>query len=400
MTHNPVNRLLRRNVSIPQIAGYAAATLVGLLIVLTALQFYRDITAAATAEDSFISSDYVIISKRVAGLGNLSGTTSSANAFTATERADIAAQPWADKVGEFTSAQFNVTASVNLGGSQMSTALFLESIPDEYFDVTSSKWHYTPSSSEPLPVIISKDYLTLYNFGYAASRGMPQISEELISTVPLILTLSGNGLSANVNARIVGFSSRLNTIAVPADFMRQANLDYGTGHTPDPSRLIIKLRRAGDPNADAYLEAHGYERAGDRAASGKASYFLTIITTVVVAVGIVISLLAFFILLLSIYLLLQKNSDKISDLMLLGYTPAQVARYYQLLVARVNLIVLLLSSAILFTAATLWQSSLGTLGLTPTPIWPTLLIGLLLILIITAANLIAIRAKVRTAFRR
>lgn len=397
MSHNPVNRLLRRNVSVPQIAGYAVATLVGLLIVLTAIQFYRDMTAVEEAEDTFISSDYVIISKKVNGVGNLGG---EATTFTPTEREELASQPWAAKVGEFTAAQFNVTANVNLGGQQLSTALFLESIPDDFFDVTSSKWSYDAGSGAPVPVIISKDYLTLYNFGFAASRGMPQISEELISTLPLLLTLSGNGLSRNVNARIVGFSSRLNTIAVPSQFLSEANREFGNGETADPSRLIIKLRKAGDPQADSYLEAHGYERAGDRAAAGKAAYFTAIITGVVAAVGVIISVLAFFILLLSIYLLLQKNSEKIFDLMLLGYTPAQVARYYQLLVVKVNAGVLVISSAALWVGASAWQSSLSGLGLTPTAIWPTILIGTLLIAIITAANSIAIRNKVRGAFRK
>ena len=37
--NNPVTRLLRRNVSFGQIAGYALANFTGLLIVLTAMQF-------------------------------------------------------------------------------------------------------------------------------------------------------------------------------------------------------------------------------------------------------------------------------------------------------------------------------------------------------------------------
>ena len=38
-------KLLRKNISIWQIAGYAAATFIGLSIVLIALQFYRDVSA-------------------------------------------------------------------------------------------------------------------------------------------------------------------------------------------------------------------------------------------------------------------------------------------------------------------------------------------------------------------
>lgn len=202
---NPIRRLLRRNISGGQIAGYAVANLAGLMIVLTALQFYRDITSVSDAEDSFVSSDYLIISKRVEGISGLMGGGKPGTTFTSEERADVASQPWAAAVGEFTAADFNIGANVNMGGAHLSTALFLESIPDEFFDISPRGWDYRPGSSDPVPVIISKDYLTLYNFGFAASRGMPQISEELIGMLPLRLSLSGNGHQQWVDARIVGF---------------------------------------------------------------------------------------------------------------------------------------------------------------------------------------------------
>ena len=53
--NNIIIRLLLRNVSAGQIGGYALANLVGLVIVLTALQFYRDITSVNEDADGFIS---------------------------------------------------------------------------------------------------------------------------------------------------------------------------------------------------------------------------------------------------------------------------------------------------------------------------------------------------------
>lgn len=400
---NPIRRLLRRNISAGQIAGYAVANLVGLLIVLTAIQFYRDVTSVSEAKDSFISSDYIIISKRVTGLGLGDmfggGGGGDATTFTPAERADIASQPWAAETGEFTAADFNVSARVDMAGSSLSTALFLESIPDEFFDISPAGWDYRPGSSKPVPVIISKDYLTLYNFGFAASRGMPQISEELIGLLPLRLNLSGNGHQQWVDARIVGFSSRLNTIAVPADFMAWANSTFGEGSGADPSRLIIRLRQAGDPAATAYMEEHGYEIAGDKASGGKAAYFLSVVTSVVVAIGVIISVLAFFILLLSIYLLLQKNRAKIHDLMLLGYTPARVAGYYRSIVLWVNVGVLVLAVGGVAAASAMWHERIAALGAEGASIIPTILIGAAIILVITLGNVVAINRNVRGAFR-
>lgn len=260
-------------------------------------------------------------------------------------------------------------------------------------------WGYNPGSREPVLVIISKDYLTLYNFGFAASRGLPQISEELIGMLPLRLSLSGNGRQQWVDARIAGFSSRLNTIAVPEDFMAWANGTFGEGRGTEPSRMIIRLDRAGNPDATAYMDAHGYEIAGDKAAGGKAAYFLSVVTTVVVAIGVIISVLAFFILLLSIYLLLQKNRAKIHDLMLLGYTPGQVARYYIMVVAWVNGAVLAVALTAVTVASVLWHERLDALGASGASPVVTYIVGLAIMAAITAGNIVAIRRNVRGAFR-
>ncbi|MDE6859733.1 MAG: ABC transporter permease [Duncaniella sp.] len=399
MSNNMVWRLLRHNISAGQLAGYALANLVGLAIVLIAVQFYRDVTTVWNDEDSFISNDYLIISKKVTGLGSIFGSDEDATKFTSGEINDIASQPWAKKVGQFTSAAFNVYAKVDFGGNALQSALFLESIPDDYFDVSPQGWDYKVGSDASVPIIISKDYLTLYNFGFATSRGMPQVSEEMIGMVPLKLSLSGNGRQQWVNARIAGFSSRLNTIAVPEEFMEWANRTFADQPVGNPSRLIIMLDGAGDPAVESYLDKHSYESAGDKADNGKAAYFLSVVTTVVITVGAIISVLAFFILLLSIYLLLQKNRDKLHDLMQLGYSPARVSRYYKLIVVMVNVAVYLLAVTAVVVAAHTWSGTLSALGIESSSVIPTLLIGLGIMLVITVGNLITISRKVRLAFR-
>ena len=401
MSNNTVWRLLRHNISAGQIAGYALASFVGLAIVLTAIQFYRDVSSVWNDDDSFISKDYLILSKRVEGVSGLFGRASASagdTRFSEQDIADIASRPWVRKVGRFSSASFNVYAKVELGGSSMGSALFLESIPDEFFDVTPKGWTYEPGRSSYVPVILSKDYLSLYNFGFATSRGMPQVSEEVIGMVPLKLSLSGNGRQEWVDARIVGFSSRLNTIAVPEEFMQWANSEFSETPAEAPSRLIVMLDRPGDPQVESYLEEHGYETAGDRADNGKAAFFLSVVTTVVIGVGLIISILAFFILMLSIYLLLQKNRTKIHNLMQLGYSPAQVSRHYHLIVIAVNAGVLLTAMAVMLAASAWWSAPLRALGSEPTTVWLTAGIGIGLMLLITLGNLAAITRTIRRSF--
>ena len=397
---NPVSRLLRKNISAGQTIGYALANLIGLSIVLTALLFYRDMDSAMTGEDSFLSEDYTIISKPVEGLGSLMGGKVE---FSPEEIADIRKQPWCSDLGAFTAADFDVFAAVELGGRRMSTSLFLEAIPDQFFDELPAQWDYPEDPSlealPEVPIVISRDYLTLYNFGYAQSRGLPQISEDMVSMVPLHMSLSGNGRQANVEGRVVGFSNRLNTIAVPQAFLDYANGVFARESKHEgASRLIVKLDKPGNPEATNYFQEHKYEIAGDKIDNGRAAFFLSTVTSVVVAVGAVISLLAFFILLLSLWLLLHKNREKLCQLMLLGYTPSMVAAPYCRFVAMVNLVVGALAVVVALFAKGLWGAALESLGLQGASPWAVIGIAAVIVALLTAGSILAIRRHIQNNF--
>lgn len=395
---NLVWRLMRKNISVGQIAGYAIANFIGLSIVLTALQFYRDSTAGpADDEDAFINNDYLVISKQVSELGAAMGKSYS---FSQEEIDDLKAQPWVKDVGAFTPSFFHVSGSLDMAGRRMSTYLFFESIPDDFFDIRPEGWKFNPNDTTAIiPIIISKDYLALYNFGFASSQGMPQISENLITRIPLKISVSGNGKERKFEGRVIGFSSRLNTIAAPDEFIQWANKEFGDeDKSHDISRLIINTDDPGNPAIKKYFEEHDIDISSDKLNAGRAAYFLSIVSAVVIAIGIAISLLSFFILMLSIFLLLQKNREKLRDLMVLGYTPAQTAVNYYKLVAIVNGSIFIAAVAVMIVASQYWQPLLDSIGLRTVGVIPTIIIGLVIISIITTVNVMAINRIVKRNF--
>lgn len=398
MKHSVVWSLLKRNISKAQLAGYAIANLIGLSIVISAIQLYCDVTTVWNDEDSFISRDYLIISKKVGSLGSIiSGQNAT---FSQNDLEEIEQEPWVRRMGKFTASNFSVAASVEIGGRGLSTAMFLESIPDNFFDITPNEWHYTPNSSDPLPIIISKEYLSLYNFGFASTRGLPQISESMIGMIPLRIFVSGNGKQMWIPAQIVGFSSRLNTIAVPEEFMTWANSTFAPEVNAEPSRLIIETNSPGSPAINDFMKEHRYEVAGDKVDNGRAAYFLAVITGVVVAVGAIISLLSFFILLLSIHLLLQKNREKLHRLMMLGYSPTVVARNYYRIVAMINAGVFIGAVILMLIAKQMWSTTLEDIGISSESPWLAIGIGFIIMGLITVGNLTAISRNIRQSFPR
>ena len=386
-------KLLRKHISTSQLIGFSIANLIGLTIVILAVQFYNDVLPIFTDEESFIRKDFVIITRNISSAGAIMGTTAE---FSDEDIADIEQQPWCRKVGRFTSSKFSVVASIGGGASPMiRTMFFFESIPNSFLDVDSTSWHFNPQMPQ-VPVIMSREYLSLYNFGFAATQGMPKVSEGEVSSVPLNFNLSGNGHYDSMGGRIVGFSNRLNTIIVPDEFMRWANARYGTGEVQQPLRLIIEVNRPGDPKIQTYMDAHKYMIAGDKMASSKTYYLLTLVIIIVIVIGVLISLLSFFVLMLSIYLLLQKNTKKLQDLLMLGYSPAQVSRPYVKMVFLINVAVLIASIVLMLLARGCYMPMLREMGTKGGTVIPALVVAVVIMGAITAGNVWAIRRKINS----
>lgn len=390
MTSYSISRLLRRNVSLAQTAGYIIASLFGLSILAVGVRFWTDSSASTRAVSS-----YIVVQKHV----DTSLFGGDPPQFSRTEIAEIEAQPWERRTGRFATADFDVYARVSGMGRSMSTALFLESVPDEFMDVIPDGWDYNPAEGGTVPVVIPKEYLSLYNYGFAPARGLPQISEDMVGIVPVELSLSGRGHQQSLMARIVGFSSRINTIAVPPRFLEWANAEFGrSGGVDASSRLIIETGRPGDPRALKWIEDKGYETITDSASERVVSLASTG-SVIVLGIGGVIIALALFILTLSIHLLLYKNRPVLFELMQLGYTPSQVAKPYMKLVGCVNFAVALCALTATWGVRHMWMEPLSNVGLMGGPWWPCLTVTVGTAVLLTLVNCVTIRRMVIKAFR-
>ena len=183
---------------------------------------------------------------------------------------------------------------------------------------------------------------------------------------------------------------------MPEQFMQWSNARYGDGGISRPLRVVVEVNRPGDVKIDEYMKEHNYEIAGDKMSSGKAYYFMTVIIAIVIVVGVIISLLSFFVLMLSIYLLLQKNTRKLQDLLLLGYSPKQVARTYQIMVLAINAVVVVVAVILMFIARAYYMTTLTQLGTSGGSVLIAILVAILIMAAISVGNIYAIHRKVRS----
>jgi len=391
-------KLLRQHISWPQFVGFFFANLFGMTIVLLGYQLYCDILPIFTANDSFLKADYLVVSKKI-GMANALGQQHSG--FSKDEIADLQAQPFVKGVGQFTSTAYKAEATMGVSGMKiLNSELFFESVPDPFVDVSLDNWHYTPGDSL-VPVILPRSYIAMYNFGFAQNHSLPKINEGLVGMIDLHIQVQGKGGQGYFKGKVIGFSSKLNTILVPQSFMTWSNSHFSPDSEMPPSRLILDVTNPADQRIGTYLEDHNYELEDNNLDAEKTTYFLKLMVTLVMGVGVVISALSFYVLLLSIYLLVQKNTTKLQNLLLIGYSPSRVALPYQMLTLALNFAVLVASFSLLLMIRSYYIDIVETLfpDLPSTGVAPTLGIGLALFLFVTGINFAILWRKTISIWR-
>ena len=391
-------KLLRQHISWPQFVGFFFANLFGMTIVLLGYQLYCDILPIFTANDSFLKADYLVVSKKI-GMANALGQQHSG--FSKDEIADLQAQPFVKGVGQFTSTAYKAEATMGVNGMKiLNSELFFESVPDPFVDVSLDNWHYTQGDSL-VPVILPRSYIAMYNFGFAQNHSLPKINEGLVGMIDLHIQVQGKGGQGCFRGKVIGFSSKLNTILVPQSFMTWSNSHFSPDSEMPPSRLILDVTNPADQRIGTYLEDHNYELEDNNLDAEKTTYFLKLMVTLVMGVGVVISALSFYVLLLSIYLLVQKNTTKLQNLLLIGYSPSRVALPYQMLTLALNFAVLVASFSLLLMIRSYYIDIVETLfpDLPSTGVAPTLGIGLALFLFVTGINFAILWRKTISIWR-
>lgn len=386
-------KLIFRHLSIAQLLAFFLSNLVGLYIVLMGIQVYHDIKPLFTQNDSFLKPEHIVISKKV---NTMTTVMADKPVFSDEEINSIAEQPFVKDVAIFVPSMFSVHASVGgkMMGGAFSTAMFFEAIPDKFIDVESEKWHYKEDSNF-VPIIIPRNYLNLYNFGFASSQGLPVMSEKIISSVSIRFSLVGKKGRKNVEGKIVGFSDRFNTILVPMDFIRSTNRML-TGKEVGPnSRAIVEVENLADERISTFIANNDYDVENDVTDASKTKNMLLLLMGGVVVVGLLICTLSIYILMLSIFLLIQKMTEHIDNLLLIGYTTHAVAKPYCLIGTILNGLSLVFAVLFLYLTRSFYLAKLEMLYAVEVPSMASaVMIGVALCLFIFMMNTLVIYKKV------
>lgn len=300
------------------IAG--AGFCIGLFILLLSVQLYYDFNHILFAQqEKENQSSYLLINKTVTLLNTFDKSVSG---FTASEIDTIRQQDFFVSIGEFQTNQFSISANLTMQLG-FSTDLFFEAIPDKFIDNKPEEFKWEPEKNF-VPVILSTEFLNLYNFGYAMTQGLPQLPPDAVKMVPFDVTIKGKGKEQKLSARVVAFSDRIPSVLVPLDFMKWANAEFGEG-AKQPSRLIAEVKDAGDERMKLFLEKKKYITNQEQMKTQKAGAALKMVITLTGAVGVLFVALSFVIFVLNFQLALSRAKQEVDILLNIGYTRQSIS---------------------------------------------------------------------------
>ena len=370
--------------------------LIGYFIILISINISLMVISTINQDETLFSKDFLVINKKVSFLNTISMAKSE---FSKKELNEIEHQPFVKSLSPFISNTFKIgaytEATQNIPGFY--TELFFQSIPSDFLNIKDKRWVWKANQQE-IPIIFPGDYLKLYNFGFAKSQGLPQISAETIGKVSFNVKIEGQNEDKIFKARIIGLTDKVNSILVPKEFMVWANKKYGNpDQNSGSSMLLIETDNTSNPAIFSFLKKHNYETNKQRIKNSKTSVLLKIIFSVTLIIGLLITVLSLLLFILSLNLIIVKSKDEIAKLFQIGFYLNQVLSFYGIFLAIILIIINIAVLVMIYFGISFFSDTLSSAGFSTnsTDFLINLGFALALSFIIYMINIVSLRYQLR-----
>lgn len=339
---------------------------------------FRELLYGRNENDS-LGATFLTISKKVTdeNMGRPDLTV-----FSQSEMKKIGSTPQVNDVGVLTSNRFPAYITLH-SHLDFSSEIFLESVPDRFIDKRPKEWVWQAGTRD-VPIILSTEFLNLYNYGFALSQGLPQLSPSSLQSLAFDLVLGPPDLRETYSAHIAGFSDRISSVLVPQNFMEFANQRYGKVGAYLPSRLIVNVKDPSDKSFTKFLEDNNYVANTELLKWNKLRAVVDIIAGATGLLAMLLMGISILVFTLFIELTIVRAQQSLALLLQLGYHPAYLKRFmlqrFVPLMLSAALIAMLLAIIAQFGASRLIvQMNLRLSVLPGYPVWGVALASVLLL---------------------
>lgn len=320
------------------------AVLIGNILLLASVMVWWNFNELLYGKDQpdSLGSTFVIIGKKVT---NTNLGIKGATQFTTTDIDTVSGAAQVQAVGSISSNHFPVYAV--LGGQvALATDLPLEAVPDSFLDQLPPDWKWQPGQRN-LPVIMSTQFLDLYNYVFAPSQGLPQLSESSVKSIALSVKAGPADRAEMYAAHVVGFSDRINSVMVPQSFIDYGNEKFTQpGDHKKPSQLILKVKDPSDKRFTDFIRKRDYTTNSQNLRWSKMREIVEVVTSVTGILAILLTGIGALVFVLFIELTITKAAASLTLLKELGYSPAKLSGFMLGRFVPLVIVILLLGAAI------------------------------------------------------
>jgi hypothetical protein len=385
-----LKKLLLRSQNRSRLWAAIAALCVGTTLLLLSVMIwwnFRELLYGKNQNDT-LGSTYLVIGKKVTDqkMGDATATL-----FTPQDVDSLARVPQVEDIGLIRSNYFPVYASMG-GKLPLSTDLPLQCVPDKFIDKMPADWKWEPGNVY-LPIIVSSQFLDDYNYGFAPSQGLPQLSETSVKSIAISLEIGSGDNKETVLAHVVGFSDRISSVLAPESFIEYGNKKYGKpGMTDRLSQLVIKAKDPSDVQFASYLEKHNYTTNPENLRWSRMRAIVEVVTPATGFLALLLMGIGTLVFILFIELTIARAQHSVTLLLQIGYSPRYLSRFmtgrFLPMILGTVLVSMVLAIAGQFAASIAVQPQGLTLSALPGwPVWAALLLSTAILVVLVGKSI-------------
>lgn len=206
------------------------------------------------------------------------------------------------------------------------TDLYFEGVDLKAIDVPLTEEEFQVKGNE-IPIIISREYLNLYNYGFALNQGLPQISEDFAKKIVININIIVNKQNKTYQGKMVGLSDRIHSVLIPKKFLDSLNLAEKPQLANQPkifNRVLVQVRDSGDQGLISKMKDNNYESNQESLRSAKIKAKLFVVLKAIAILGIFIFALCLYIIVSFIKIQFLEKQEEVSIKNSLGYSPKKM----------------------------------------------------------------------------
>lgn len=230
-----------------------------------------------------------------------------------------------ESVYPFSANEFKASAN---GGDFIPfyTDLYFEGVDIKAIDVPLTEEEFQVRGDE-IPIIISREYLNLYNYGFALNQGLPQISEDFAKKIEVNINIVVNKQNKTYRGKMIGLSDRIHSVLIPKKFLDSLNLAEKPQLANQPkifNRVLVQVKDSGDESLISKMKEHNYESNQESLRSAKIKSKLFLVLNLIALLGIFIFALCLYIIVSFIKIQFLEKQEEVSIKNSLGYSPKKM----------------------------------------------------------------------------